>query len=185
MLTYSIQAKPGWQIASVELTGSSSGTFIESQGGKIVVDGWNTMGNWGDAGVGANVLTSSGGNVTGAWNQNYYHYFSGNPVINVTEDRYQQVGDSYLYAGSTWSSSVSRENAAITNVIGFSNLNIYASTLSESQFASFNAAPGNINFQVQVARNISPVPEPQSYALLVSSLLLIAFLTRRNKKSEH
>ena len=175
-ISYTVQAKPGWQIASVSLSGFVSGSYSEANGGTVATDGVSNVrfASGVQAGPGT-LLDRTGGLYLVSLDQQVFgnhettglltrHDAHGNPLDTITV---HGIGTDY---------------APLTSVTGEVGAQLGVTSNDPLQSAFVDSFGGYIRLNVVGLAPLSPVPEPAPYAMLGACLGLIGVVARRRVK---
>jgi hypothetical protein len=184
--SYTVQAKPGWELSTVYARQAQSGTYFDFLGGTTSMSGAGTASASGGAFTYAESAMSktpdspAGSATTGTWSLAYAETAQGNGTTSVSIPVYDGKGRvtgysvSYVVAGSY--------ATPLTAMTGSFNEELFASTTDCAQFAYASATGGAFTVGATAVRNISVVPEPEPYVMLAASLAVIGFAARRKQK---
>jgi hypothetical protein len=184
--SYTVRAKPGWELSTVYARQTQTGTYLDFLGGTTSMSGAGTASASGGAFTYADSARSrspdspAGPVTTGTWSLAYAETAHGNGTTSVSipvhdgNGRVTGYSVSYVVAGSY--------AAPLTAMTGSFTEELFASTTDCSQFAYASATDGAFYVGATAVRSISVVPEPKPYVMLAASLAVIGFAVRREQK---
>jgi len=183
--TYTIAAKPGWQLGQVSVSQYLEGTYLQTGGGAVVVDSQGSGSAQGgevytvhDASLTPEVVLPS--HTAGTWYATSLQSGRGNDLvwdILYTSDGRDKTG--YQFTWGISERNITHDFDPLTSLGASFSQTLSASTADGSWLHYNEGVYGQFFLSATALRNVSPVPEPDTYVLVAASLGVLGGLARR------
>lgn len=181
---FAIQAKDGQQLSNANFSSYETGSHRQFKGGTVLGNGiittaategiesqpWHAY--WGGNDVSTPNLKS------GNWVQYGSHHPKGNQADTSYEYFYDDDGS---WNGYKYTYSLNDSYSPLTSLSGTGSLTFDLSTNGAKQIAFAEPTDGSI-FLSATAVQVSPVPQPETYAMMLGGLAALGFAARRKSK---
>jgi hypothetical protein len=184
--SYTVQAKPGWQLSQVMAYQQQQGTWLQFNGGKASASGAGTVFADGgyfatkDSFLSKKQTVSFDGLASGTWRSSYFVDAFANGRVIKEVYRYDADGNQIGYSELV---SVEDTYQPLTAMSGSFSQSLSAATTAAMQNAYVAGGPGDFYISAAAMQNIAPVPEPDTYGMMAAGFALFGVLARSRQRA--